>query len=267
VTNFHVVNGGDSFTVTFADHSSYAATPVGRDMKDDLAVLKIEPKGKPLPALPVGTSRDLLVGQKVFAIGNPFGLDQTLTTGIISGLSREIVSLAQSPIRGVIQTDAAINPGNSGGPLLDSSGRVIGMNTQIASPSGASAGVGFAIPVDTINRVVPQLIRTGKYLHPGLGVELTPDYVPAQLGLPGVMIQNALPGGGAERAGLRGAKVARNAIVAAGDTIVSIDGQSVERRADLYRALESRAIGQEVEVVYVRDGKQRTAKVKLVGVE
>src|SRR6185503_15957201 len=170
-----------------------------------------------------------------------------------------IVSLAQSPIRGVIQTDAAINPGNSGGPLIDSSGRVIGMNTQIASPSGASAGVGFAIPVDTINRVVPQLIRTGKYLHPGLGVVMTPDYVPAQLGLRGVMIMNTVPGSGAEHAGLRGVKFARNQFVGAGDTITSIDGQKVERRADVFRALESREIGHVVDVVYIRDGKEQTA--------
>jgi len=193
VTNFHVVNGGDAFTVTFADHSTYEATRVGQDPKDDVAVLKIDPKGKALPTLRPGKSDDLQVGQKVFAIGNPFGLEQTLTTGIISGLNREIVSLANTPIRAVIQTDAAINPGNSGGPLLDSGGRVIGLNTQIASPSGASAGIGFAIPIDMINRVVPSIIRTGKYLHPGLGIEYIPDVYAVRLGVRGVMIKSVSP--------------------------------------------------------------------------
>jgi S1-C subfamily serine protease len=264
VTNYHVVMRGDSFTVTFANRATFEATPVGSDPLHDLAVLKIDPKDHPIPALPVGTSGDLVVGQKVFAIGNPFGLDQTLTTGIISGLNREIVSLAETPIQGVIQTDAAINPGNSGGPLLDSAGRVIGMNTQIASPSGASAGVGFAIPVDTLNRIVPQLIRTGKYVRPGLGVVVLPDVAAAQLRVRGVLIGRVLANSTAE---LRPTTVSGDGRVLVGDAIVAIDGQPIESRADLFRFLDVRQIGQDVEVKYVRDGKEQTAKVKLVGVE
>jgi S1-C subfamily serine protease len=267
VTNFHVVAGGDAFTVTFADHSVFDAVRVGYDEVHDLAVLKIEPKGKALPALTVGSSRDLLVGQKVFAIGNPFGLDQTLTTGIISGVGREILSLKGTPIQGVIQTDAAINPGNSGGPLLDSAGRVIGMNTQITSPSGASAGIGFAIPIDTINRIVPSIIRTGKYLRPGLGVVMLPDWIAARAGLKGVVIERMLPESAAAKAGLRPSKISGNQLVTAGDAIVGVDGQPIESRADLFRILDSHEIGQEVNVVYLRDGKEQKAKVRLVGVE
>jgi S1-C subfamily serine protease len=203
----------------------------------------------------------------VFAIGNPFGLDQTLTTGIISGTGREIRSLFGTPIQGVIQTDAAINPGNSGGPLLDSAGRVIGLNTQIASPSGASAGIGFAIPVDTVNRIVPQIIRTGHYLRPGLGILMLPDGVTARMGLRGVVIQEILAESAAGKAGMKPSKIADNRLVTLGDAIVAIDGQSVGSRADLFRILDSREIGQEVSVVYVRDGKEQQAKVTLVGVQ
>jgi len=230
-------------------------------------VLKIDAPRTKLQAILKGTSGDLQVGQKVYAIGNPFGLDQTLTTGIISGVGREIMTPAGTPIQGVIQTDAAINPGNSGGPLLDSAGRVIGMNTQITSPSGASAGIGFAIPIDTINRIVPSLIRTGKYLRPGLGIVTLPDYISAQIGMKGVVIQNVVPGGAAAKAGLRPSKIAGNRLVSPGDSIVGLDGQPIATRADLFRFLDTHEIGQEVNVVYVRDGKEDKAKVKLVGVE
>jgi S1-C subfamily serine protease len=266
VTNFHVVEGGNAFTVTFADHSVFDAVHVGHDEVHDLAVLKLDPQGKALPALPVGTSRDLLVGQKVFAIGNPFGLDQTLTTGIISGVGREIMTPVGTPLQGVIQTDAAINPGNSGGPLLDSAGRVIGMNTQITSPSGASAGVGFAIPIDTINKIVPSIIRTGRYLRPGLGVVLYLDEVSLKLRLPGVLIQSVVRDGAAARAGLRPTTIA-SGVVTPGDSIVGIDGQAIERSADVFRILDSREIGQEVSVEYFRDGEKHSTKVTLVGVE
>ena len=266
VTNFHVVAQGDSFVVTFANHATFEAKPVGSDAAHDLAVLKIEPKGESIPALALGTSHDLAVGQKVFAIGNPFGLDQTLTTGIISGLNREIASLAQTPIQGVIQTDAAINPGNSGGPLLDSAGRVIGLNTQIASPSGASAGVGFAIPVDTLNRIVPEIIRTGKYLRPGLGVVLMPDWVAARLGTKGVVIRDLLENSTAGSAGLQPSTMSGTRITKVGDAIVAIDGQQVASRADLIRVLDSRQVGDDVDVTYLREGAERTAKVKLIGV-
>jgi S1-C subfamily serine protease len=162
VTNFHVIQGGDAARVTLADQSTHRATLVGAFPDRDLAVLKINLPRERLHPIPVGTSRDLQVGQKVYAIGNPFGLDQTLTTGIVSALNREIDSVNQRTIRGVIQTDAAINPGNSGGPLLDSAGRLIGVNTAIYSPSGGSAGIGFAIPVDEVNRIVPRLIKEGR---------------------------------------------------------------------------------------------------------
>src|SRR5919109_1617494 len=170
ITNFHVIQNASAAQVTLADQSSWKAQLVGVAPDKDLAVLRIDAPAKRLHPIPIGTSKDLQVGQSVFAIGNPFGLDQTLTTGVISALNREIDSVTRRPIQGVIQFDAAINPGNSGGPLLDSAGRLIGVNTAIFSPSGASAGVGFAVPVDTVNRVVPQLIATGKYIRPGLGI-------------------------------------------------------------------------------------------------
>ncbi|MDP3225440.1 MAG: trypsin-like peptidase domain-containing protein, partial [Rubrivivax sp.] len=174
VTNFHVIQGANGARVTLADQTSFDAQLVGAFPDRDLAVLKIDAPKDKLPPIAVGSSKDLLEGQRVYAIGNPFGLDQTLTTGIVSALNREIESFNQRTIRGVIQTDAAINPGNSGGPLLDSAGRLIGVNTQIASPSGASAGIGFAIPVDEVNRIVPRLIRDGRFVRPALGITAGP---------------------------------------------------------------------------------------------
>ncbi len=192
VTNYHVIQGASAARVTLADQSTHKASLVGFFADRDLAVLKIEvPR---LPPIPLGTSRDLLVGQRVYAIGNPFGLDQTLTTGIVSALNREIESFNSRTIRGVIQTDAAINPGNSGGPLLDSAGRLIGVNTQIASPSGASAGIGFAIPVDEVNRIVPRLIRDGRFVRPALGVTSGPPELSRALKLPrGVALARSSP--------------------------------------------------------------------------
>src|SRR5690606_24114039 len=172
VTNYHVVRGSDLAEVTLSDGTRWRAALVGVEPDKDLAVLRIDAPAEKLRGIAIGVSKDLQVGQKVFAIGNPFGLDQTLTTGIISGLDREIKSISGRPIQGVIQTDAAINPGNSGGPLLDSAGRVIGVNTAIYSPSGAYAGVGFAVPIDTVNRIVPQLIENGKYQPPVLGIRI-----------------------------------------------------------------------------------------------
>ncbi len=187
VTNFHVIQEADAATVTMADHSNWKAHLVGAYPDKDLAVLRVDAPPASLHPIPIGTSHDLQVGQKVFAIGNPFGLDQSLTTGIISALGREIQSVTQRPIKDVIQTDAAINPGNSGGPLLDSAGRLIGVNTAIYSPSGVSAGIGFAIPVDEVNRLVPQLIRHGRVIRPGLGIQVGPDRLAAELGLSGVL--------------------------------------------------------------------------------
>ena len=211
VTNFHVIQGGSGARVTLADQSSHAAQLVGAFPDRDLAVLKIDVPAAKLPPIPLGSSRELQVGQRVYAIGNPFGLDQTLTTGIVSALNREIESFNQRTIRGVIQTDAAINPGNSGGPLLDSAGRLIGVNTQIASPSGASAGIGFAIPVDEVSRIVPRLIRDGRYLRPALGVTAGPAGLHRALNLPkGVALVEVSDNGPAARAGLRPFRRAAN---------------------------------------------------------
>jgi S1-C subfamily serine protease len=184
VTNFHVIQGANGAKVTLADQTTFDAELVGAFPDRDLAVLRIEAPKDKLPPIAVGSSRDLMVGQRVYAIGNPFGLDQTLTTGIVSALNREIESFNSRTIRGVIQTDAAINPGNSGGPLLDSAGRLIGVNTQIASPSGASAGIGFAIPVDEVNRIVPRLIRDGRFVRPAIGVSAGPPGLSQALKLP-----------------------------------------------------------------------------------
>ncbi len=195
VTNFHVIQGASAARVTLADQSMHRASLVGAFPDRDLAVLKIDVPAAKAPPLPLGTSRDLVVGQKVYAIGNPFGLDQTLTTGIVSALNREIDSVNQRTIRGVIQTDAAINPGNSGGPLLDSAGRLIGVNTAIYSPSGASAGIGFAIPVDEVNRIVPRLIRDGRFVRPAIGVTAGPAGMHQALRLPrGVALVQVAPG-------------------------------------------------------------------------
>jgi S1-C subfamily serine protease len=202
VTNFHVIQGGSGARVTLSDQSTHRATLVGAFPDRDLAVLKIELPAAKAPPIAVGSSRDLVVGQKVYAIGNPFGLDQTLTTGILSALNREIESVNQRTIRGVIQTDAAINPGNSGGPLLDSAGRLIGVNTAIYSPSGASAGIGFAIPVDEVNRIVPRLIRDGRFVRPALGVTAGPVGLQRALNLPkGVALVQVANNSPASRAG------------------------------------------------------------------
>src|SRR5712692_5340305 len=206
ITNFHVIQDASGAKVTLADHSEWDAQLVGVAPDQDLAVLYIKAPKNQLKPLAIGTSADLEVGQSVFAIGNPFGLDQTLTMGIISALGREINATTGRTIAGVIQTDAAINPGNSGGPLLDSGGRLIGVNTAIYSPSGASAGVGFAIPVDTVNRIVPQLIRQGEITRAGLGVRIGDDRVSRRLNLPGVLIIDISKGGAAAAAGLRGTR-------------------------------------------------------------
>ena len=204
VTNFHVIQDANAVKVTLSDHSSYKAEFVGADPSKDLAVLRIFATADKLHILPIGTSRDLQVGQKVFAIGNPFGLDYTLTTGVVSALGRTIQSFGNRSIEGVIQTDAAINPGNSGGPLLDSAGRLIGINTQIYSPSGASAGIGFAVPVDIVNQVVPELIQHGRVVRPYMGVQLFDDSLVRGLGLKGVPLQRVTEGGPAEAAGAEG---------------------------------------------------------------
>ncbi len=264
VTNFHVIQGGNAATVTLADQSSWRATLVGAFPDRDLAVLKIEAPRDKLPPIALGSSRDLQVGQQVYAIGNPFGLDQTLTRGIVSALNREIESVNERTIRGVIQTDAAINPGNSGGPLLDSAGRLIGVNTQIASPSGASAGIGFAIPVDEVNRIVPRLIRDGRFVRPTLGVAAGTVQLQRALNLPeGVMLVQVSPSGAAGRAGLQPFRRGSKGEVVGGDVITAIGEQPVKTLDDLLSALERRQVGEQISLTVWRGGQSRKVGVTL----
>jgi S1-C subfamily serine protease len=263
VTNFHVILDSDSLVVTLADQSNWKATVVGTEPDKDLAVLRIAAPEAKLPPILVGTSRDLKVGQKVFAIGNPFGLDETLTTGIVSALGRTIESVTGRKIQDVVQTDAAINPGNSGGPLLDSAGRLIGVNTQIASPSGASAGIGFAVPADTVNEVVPQLIAHGRVIRPRLGIRPMQENLLRRLGVSGVLVGTVDKDSGAARAGLRGTSRDADGSFVLGDVIVGVAGQDVANYDDLVTALEKQKIGDAVPVRIVRDGKERTVDVTL----
>jgi S1-C subfamily serine protease len=211
--------------VTLGDQSNWKAHVVGVAADKDLAVLRIDAPANRLRPIPLGTSKELQVGQSVFAIGNPFGLDQSLTTGVISALGREIDSVTRRPIQGVIQTDAAINPGNSGGPLLDNAGRLIGVKTQIYSPTGASAGIGFAIPVDTVNRIVPELIRSGKIIRPGLGIEVAEEPIAKKIGVNGVLIVDVMRGGPAAKAGIRPTRRESSGGVILGDIITAIEGK------------------------------------------
>jgi S1-C subfamily serine protease len=268
VTNLHVLIEGRKWTVTLADRSQWEASFVGAAEEKDLAVLKIDAPSERLKPIALGTSSDLQVGQKVFAIGNPFGLDQTLTTGIVSALGREIRSLSDRPIQDVIQTDAAINPGNSGGPLLDSAGRLIGVNTQIASPSGASAGIGFAIPVDIVNRVVPELIRHGRLTRPILGVKVWPDNVTRQLGLEGVLLREVPETSAAGKAGLRGTIVTRDGrIRQLGDLVLRIDDRPTPGQNALLDALEQYKVGDDVRVTFRRDDQEQQATIRLQAME
>jgi len=233
VTNFHVLEGGNKFTVTLSDQTSYDAVVVGSEPSKDLAVLRINAPNK-IKALPIGISSNLRVGQFAYAIGNPFGFDQTLTTGVISALGREITAANGRKIYDVIQTDAAINPGNSGGPLLDSSGRLIGVNTAIDSPSGAYSGIGFSIPVDVVSIVVPDLINYGEVKRPIMGIQLvSQSYVRS----PGAMIRKVFEGTPADKVGLRGLRRARNGQVLAGDIITAINGEEVKSSDDLMKIL------------------------------
>ena len=266
ITNFHVIQEASRAKVTLADHSVWDAQLVGVAPDHDLAVLYIKAPKNQLRPLAIGTSADLEVGQSVFAIGNPFGLDQTLTTGIISALGREINATTGRTIAGVIQTDAAINPGNSGGPLLDSAGRLIGVNTAIFSPSGSSSGIGFAVPVDTVNRIVPQLIRQGEITRAGLGVRIGDDRVSRRLNLPGVLIIEVDKGSAAEAAGLRSTRVDAKGGVKLGDVIVAIDGERIETSNDLFNAMEKRAVGETVKVTVLRGETRLSTPVTLQAV-
>ncbi len=255
ITNYHVIQGADKATVTFADQTSYPATLVGAAPEKDLAVLRIDAENMPLEPIPVGASDNLRVGQSVFAIGNPFGLDQTLTTGVISALGREIESVGKVPIRDVIQTDAAINPGNSGGPLLDSQGKLIGVNTAIFSPSGAYAGVGFSIPSHVVDWVVPDLIKFGKINRPTLGVELASPQVMRRMGMDGILILEVLKGGAAEKSGLQPTRRMSNGSIVLGDVLTAINGEKIASRGELILILEKYKPGDQVTLSIIRDYK------------
>jgi S1-C subfamily serine protease len=263
VTNYHVIHGASALRVTFADQTSVNATVVGVAPDKDLAVIRVQGPAQ-LQPLPVGSSHDLQVGQMTLAIGNPFGLDHTLSSGIVSGLDREITSVGGRPITGVIQTDAAINPGNSGGPLLDSAGRLMGVNTAIYSPSGASVGVGFAVPVDTVRRIVPQLIEHGRATRPGLGVQLEEGGLARRLGVRGVIVIGVVPGSPAERAGLVPARRdGASGQIVLGDVIVSLDGEAISEPNDLYRVIDRHDVGDRVRLGLARGRATRDVELEL----
>jgi putative serine protease PepD len=268
LTNHHVIEGAQRVAVSLGGEKVYSAKVIGSDPDTDLAVIRlVEKPREPLTVVPLGDSDKLVVGQKVLAIGNPFGLDRTLTTGVISGLQRPIRARNGRPIEGAIQTDASINPGNSGGPLLDSHGRMIGINSQILSPSGGSAGVGFAVPVNIAKRIVPQLVRNGVVTRPKLGITTRDvEALRSQVRLPvseGVLIWQIAEGGAASNAGLRGLTQTEDGEIALGDIIVGIDGEKVRNADDLYRALDKRQVGQTVGVEVVRNGQRLTVPVRL----
>ena len=266
VTNYHVISDAGRIEVTLADHTSWKAVLVGAAPDRDLAVLQISAPAAKLHPLSIGDSANLQVGQKVFAIGNPFGLDQTLTTGVVSALGREIKAVTGRTIHDVIQTDAAINPGNSGGPLLDSAGRLIGVNTAIYSPSGASSGIGFAVPVGEVNRVVPQVIRHGKVIKPGLGVTLANKRLTSELGLEGVLVLRVMPGSTAEKAGLQGTKQVRGGLIL-GDVIQAVNGRSVADYDSLRDELERYKVGDSVALSLLRDEGRVDVTVTLEATE
>ena len=265
ITNYHVIQGADKAQVTMGDQTTYDAKLVGVAPDKDLAVLKIDAPRSRLRPIPLGSSTNLLVGQAVYAIGNPFGLDQTLTTGIVSALGREIKSVSGIPIREVIQTDAAINPGNSGGPLLDSRGRLIGVNTAIYSPSGASAGIGFSIPVNIVRWVVPELIEHGEIKRPSLGVSLIPaNYVKRYgLDLDGPLIRSVEPNSAADRAGLRGTSRDSNGEFVLGDVILEMNGKKVSSYEELILTLEKYEPGDTITLLIQRENKQREVELTL----
>jgi S1-C subfamily serine protease len=267
VTNFHVIDGGDSFRVRLADQSEHAAKVVGYAADKDLAVLRINALPEKLAPLPLGVSQRLVVGQSVYAVGNPFGLDHSLTVGVVSALGRELRSPGGRKIYDVIQTDAAINPGNSGGPLLDSGGRLIGVNSAIYSPSGASAGIGFALPVDVVKRLVPQLIARRRPVVPGIGIVALPDSIAERNRLEGVVVQEVAPGSPAARAGLEGLRRARSHGFYVGDRIVAVNGKRLQSLDDMTHLFEQHGVGAIVELTVVRGDETRKVKMPLVAVE
>jgi S1-C subfamily serine protease len=268
VTNRHVIESASEAWVRLSDGRDYQASLVGESADHDLAVLRINvPTNRPKP-LPLGTSHDLKVGQRVFAIGNPFGLDWTLTTGVVSALDRSLSAENGATIEHLVQTDAAINPGNSGGPLLDSAGRLIGITTLIYSPSGAYAGVGFAVPVDTVNRIVPKLIAKGRYERPTLGIGMDEDLnqaITQHLGVQGVAVLKVYPNSGAAAAGLRAARRDPRGDLIVGDVIVNIDAKPVGSPSTMLSLLDEHEIGEQVQLTVLREGKKVTTTVQLQG--
>ncbi|MGB3212619.1 MAG: trypsin-like peptidase domain-containing protein [Desulforhopalus sp.] len=262
VTNYHVISDANRVQVTMADNSTWKAVLVGVAPDKDIAVLQIDAPSYRLKPIAIGSSKDLLVGQKVYAIGNPFGLDQTITSGIISALDREIKAVTGRVIGGVIQTDAAINPGNSGGPLLDSAGRLIGVNTAIFSPSGAYAGIGFAVAVDIVNSIVPQIIKHGRIIRPGIGATLADERVAQRLGIEGVLILNVERGGPAEEAGLQPTTQYRGEIIL-GDIITAVAGVKIGSYEDLVTELERFGVGAEVPFTIMRRGEKLELPIRL----
>jgi S1-C subfamily serine protease len=262
VTNYHVIADANRIEVTLADHTTWKAVLVGAAPDRDLAVLQISAPLTKLRPIPVGDSDTLQVGQKVFAIGNPFGLDQTLTTGVVSALGRQITSVTGRTIHDVIQTDAAINPGNSGGPLLDSAGRLIGVNTAIYSPSGGSSGIGFAVPVSEVNRVVPQVIRHGKVYRPGLGLSLANKRLTRELGLDGVLVLGVVPGSTAAKAGIQATRQVRGGMIL-GDIILAVNGHEVRDYNSLRDQLEQYQVGDTIILTLLRESDQIDIPVTL----
>ncbi|MBC98238.1 MAG: 2-alkenal reductase [Halobacteriovoraceae bacterium] len=266
VTNFHVIQGGDSFVVSFhQDKETYEAEVVGTYPQKDIAVLKLKKKPSKLYPVTPGKSKTLKVGQKAMAIGNPFGLDHTITSGIISATGRKIRGVGGVHINGMIQTDCSINPGNSGGPLYDSQGRVIGMNTMIYSASGSSAGVGFSVPIDTINSIVPQIIKHGKVKRPGLGITLLEERLKHYFGIEkGIVVKYVSPSSPAAESGLEGIQKDRRGRYILGDIILEIDGQEVNDYDEIFNVLDKYNVGDKVDVTYLRGDEKRTTKLKLM---
>lgn len=267
ITNYHVIEDGDLFNITLPNQEERQAKLVGKEPNKDIAVLKIEGSLKGLFPIKIGTSSNLQVGQKVIAIGNPFGFDHTVTTGIVSALGRSMPGAGGVTIRDMIQTDAAINPGNSGGPLLNSAGELIGMNTMIVSPSRSSSGIGFAIPVDTIKKIVPQIIQYGRVIRPGLGLTLLSDRYSQRLGIQGVVIYEVPADSEAYRKGLRGLTRSRMGRLVIQDVIKEIDGKKIRSYDDLYNLLDDYKIGDRVTLTVERDGKTRKVDLTLVRVD
>jgi 2-alkenal reductase len=263
VTNFHVIQGAQSIQVRLDSGEAIPATYVGSSPDHDLAVIRLRSLPRSIRPIPVGTSGDLAVGQAVFAIGNPFGLARTLTTGVISALDRRLPTAGGREVMGVIQTDAAINPGNSGGPLIDSAGRLIGVNTAIISGSGSSAGIGFAVPVDVVNWVVPKLVTNGKVPRPGIGIIVLDEEVAAGLGVVGVVIDRVVPGSEADRVGLRGIDYRNRQI---GDIIVAAASQEINNIDDFIRILENYSIGDSIRLDIRRGDQVRSMEVEIMDI-